>query len=403
LTKDELNRRIVDVNKKYNIRSSLVPEPSPVRVPEPVLGDDLSYAAVLGELQDLQDRKGEINDAEYHQRILAIEKKMEYLAQNPSRTVLARQRQMEEDKAKTVLADKIKRELRNPKAAPGPPPADGRRDDALEAEEARLVRELEESRRKGLVKDAERDRKANALIRARLHSVDVCFVLDITGSMKPHLESCQQKIIDILSEVKKEENFQDANIRFALVGYRDQGDEVPIQKIDFQTDPSEIQKFALSLSCSGGDDGPEDLQWGLAEALTLRWSREHYVSRLMIVITDAPCHGRQYHDPKMRENWPDETKLPHGHTMPRLLEDIRKNKIDLTIAQCNQATNEMVNAFRKLYNSQDRTLNVIELAADSRNFLPVVRQSIMYSVRNTERAYMSRQSRLHAGAGLGGM
>ena len=59
--------------------------------------------------------------------------------------------------------------------------------------------------------------------------IDMCFLLDTTGSMGPHINEVKQKIKFIVTEVQNKHH--DAQIRFAAVTYRgkNQGNE----RIDF--------------------------------------------------------------------------------------------------------------------------------------------------------------------------
>ena len=61
----------------------------------------------------------------------------------------------------------------------------------------------------------------------------------------------------------------------------------------FVEDPTVIKEFAAKLAATGGGDAPEDLVGGWRQALDLDWKAG---TRVLIHITDAPCHGKKYHD-----------------------------------------------------------------------------------------------------------
>src|SRR5512137_2003830 len=64
--------------------------------------------------------------------------------------------------------------------------------------------------------------------------IEVCFVLDSTGSMSGLIEGAKQKIWSIANEMISAKPTPE--IRLGLVGYRDRGDEYVIRKFDLSDD-----------------------------------------------------------------------------------------------------------------------------------------------------------------------
>ena len=58
-------------------------------------------------------------------------------------------------------------------------------------------------------------------------SIEVCFVLDTTGSMGGLIDGAKRKIWSIANSIVAAE--KGAHVRFALVPYRDRGDELGVQ------------------------------------------------------------------------------------------------------------------------------------------------------------------------------
>lgn len=117
--------------------------------------------------------------------------------------------------------------------------------------------------------------------------VDIAIVLDTTGSM--------QSQIDRLKKTLKAIHFQLTNlparpdIRFALVAYRDQGDDYVTKPYQFTTDVRAFQRILDSLDADGGGDTPEDLQAALEGAMKkLEW-RDSAV-RVGFIVADAIPH-----------------------------------------------------------------------------------------------------------------
>jgi Mg-chelatase subunit ChlD len=121
--------------------------------------------------------------------------------------------------------------------------------------------------------------------------VDIAILLDTTGSM--------QSQIDRLKNTLKAIHFQltqtstSADIRFALVAYRDRGDDYVTKVSDFTGDVGRFQTTIDKLEADGGGDTPEDLQQALADGMhKLSWRKEGI--RVGFIISDAPPHTTEY-------------------------------------------------------------------------------------------------------------
>ena len=137
--------------------------------------------------------------------------------------------------------------------------------------------------------------------------VEMCFVMDCTGSMSASINACQEKVITIARNIQ-EQCGQNMRIRMAFVAYRDYkgGEDLAYddpgypEVCAFTEDIERLQSFVRKQKATGGGDGPEDICGGLREALKLDWQGE---SRHLFLIADAPCHGSKYHDTS--DNYPD--------------------------------------------------------------------------------------------------
>ena len=69
-------------------------------------------------------------------------------------------------------------------------------------------------------------------------NLDICLMLDMTGSMGDMIEASKRKLVSIIDNVVNEsENLQ---VRAAFVGYRDIGDSDHFYKIDFTSDVKHV-------------------------------------------------------------------------------------------------------------------------------------------------------------------
>ena len=119
--------------------------------------------------------------------------------------------------------------------------------------------------------------------------LDLAIVLDTTGSMGDELKYLQSEIRGITAAVHK--RFPEVEQRFALILYRDDGDEYVTRPFDFTPSIDTFHRNLSKQSAAGGGDYPEAMHRGLEEANQLRW-RERDSARVLFLIADAPPHAQ---------------------------------------------------------------------------------------------------------------
>jgi hypothetical protein len=78
--------------------------------------------------------------------------------------------------------------------------------------------------------------------------------------------------------------------------------------MDFTTDFKKAQDFISQVTAKGGGDVAEDVTGALKYVLTnAKFKPEAQLVTLL--ITDAPTHGTQYHDPEVSDN---HKQIPEG-------------------------------------------------------------------------------------------
>jgi hypothetical protein len=119
--------------------------------------------------------------------------------------------------------------------------------------------------------------------------VEVAFVLDTTGSMGPLIEGAKRKIWSIATTIVEEN--PKAEIRMALVAYRDIGDVYVTKKFDLTTDIQSLYGELLGFHAAGGGDWPESVNEALDVAVTqLSWSSSRSTLKMLFLVGDAPPH-----------------------------------------------------------------------------------------------------------------
>jgi Mg-chelatase subunit ChlD len=119
--------------------------------------------------------------------------------------------------------------------------------------------------------------------------IEVCFVLDTTGSMSDLIEGAKQKIWSIANEMISAKPTPE--IRLGIVAYRDRRDEYITRLFDLTSDIDAVYANLKQLRAGGGGDMPESVNQALHEAVTkLSWSPDRKVLKIMFLVGDSPPH-----------------------------------------------------------------------------------------------------------------
>ncbi len=130
--------------------------------------------------------------------------------------------------------------------------------------------------------------------------MEVCFVLDTTGSMSGLIEGAKQKIWSIANELVSAKPTPE--LRFGLVAYRDRGDEYVTRHFDLTNDIDAVYANLQSFRAGGGGDAPESVNQALHEAVTkMSWSQDRQVLKIIFLVGDAPPHMDYANDVKYPE------------------------------------------------------------------------------------------------------
>jgi hypothetical protein len=127
--------------------------------------------------------------------------------------------------------------------------------------------------------------------------IEVCFVLDTTGSMGGLIEGAKQKIWSIANEMISAKPTPE--IRLGLVAYRDRDDEYVTRTFDLTNDIDAIYGQLQSFRAAGGGDEPESVNEALQDAVRkMSWSQDRRVLKIIFLVGDAPPHMDYADGPK---------------------------------------------------------------------------------------------------------
>ncbi|HCH63495.1 MAG: hypothetical protein CL927_17125 [Deltaproteobacteria bacterium] len=118
--------------------------------------------------------------------------------------------------------------------------------------------------------------------------VDVCFIIDTTGSMGDEISRIKTTLLRVTDKLRADAA-QGVDLRYGAVLYRDVGDEYVTRRHAFTEDLEGFDRALKTIAAAGGGDGPESLNQGLAVGVAgMEW-RDH-AARVAFVVADAPPH-----------------------------------------------------------------------------------------------------------------
>lgn len=131
----------------------------------------------------------------------------------------------------------------------------------------------------------------DAGVAALPQALDLMIVLDTTGSMADELAYLKDQLGSIVGNITLERSAVD--IRFALVVYRDIGDEYVVRSFPFTSSLESIQDDLEAQVAYNGGDMPEAMDLALAQAVAASW-RGGNTARVALLVADAPPHQANY-------------------------------------------------------------------------------------------------------------
>ncbi|KFH41594.1 Alpha-protein kinase-like protein [Hapsidospora chrysogenum ATCC 11550] len=180
----------------------------------------------------------------------------------------------------------------------------------------------------------------------KAYATDLLFLIDTTSSMAKHIAAAKDQVKAIMADIKRT-YLDEAEVRIAVVGYKDHDDKPNIQMLDFTPSSDEVHDFLATLRAVGGGDAPEDVLGGIRQALDADWKNQ---TRCIIHIADAPPHGHIFSgSSKRRDDYDVPGSEPHGLTYEPLLQRMIGLRINYSLLSINGSTDRMAYLFMKKY------------------------------------------------------
>ena len=181
--------------------------------------------------------------------------------------------------------------------------------------------------------------------------LDICFLLDITGSMGSHIAMMGQCLNDLVYYFSS--TFAPQKVYMSFVGYRDFGDPDQFVIEEFSNiDMNNVLKSSMykkikEIEVSGGGDEPEDIRGAIKNALKLKWRS---TNKFVVLIADAPTHGRRYYDGAHgRDDYPNED-------IQDAIEELMKRKIGFIGVEFASGTDKMYQELAEIFKGKGMSL-----------------------------------------------
>ena len=179
--------------------------------------------------------------------------------------------------------------------------------------------------------------------------LDICFLLDITGSMSSYIEMMGKCLNDLVYYFSS--TFYPKKVYMSFVGYRDFGDNEPFVTEDFANIDidnvleSQLYKKIEKICVSGGADLAEDIRGGIKEALKFKWRS---VNKFVVLIADAPTHGKRYCEPNQDDHQDEDIQ--------DAIDELIERKIAFFGVKFVDCTEKMYNELEKIYKEKNMDL-----------------------------------------------
>ena len=191
-------------------------------------------------------------------------------------------------------------------------------------------------------------------------SLDLLFIMDITGSMEGYLNIVKSNIINIIENIPNK--CPGININMGFIGYKDV-EEIKNKDFlneDFTTDYNRLKNSIEIVNAGGGGDAAEDIAWAMEIALNKSWNSN---ARFAILFADYPCHGSNYHDSEVDDDY--QNGVEGRRNIEELIEELAKNNISLYCIKITEKTKIMYQKFKDIYNNYKRCeFEIIPLEAE---------------------------------------
>ena len=197
--------------------------------------------------------------------------------------------------------------------------------------------------------------------------LDILFIIDSTNSINTFLEDIKQNFLMIIDEIITKCPTSIMHVGF--IAYTDFSElyfGISYKDVDFikitknEEGKKEIFQKINELKSDGGGDTCEDLTGAFQLSLKKSWQG---FSKFAILATDAPCHGKEFHDPEIEDNYPEGD--PEKRDIKKYVQEFAEREIYLFCAEYDKSTEKMFGIFKEIYNKNKKKDSKCQISIQS--------------------------------------
>ena len=224
-------------------------------------------------------------------------------------------------------------------------------------------------------------------------SLDLLFIMDITGSMGYYISDAKNNILSIITRIVEECPGIDINLGF--IGYRDFYEEYI--DIDFTKNHTYLKSIISGVYASGGGDLPEDVAFALELALNKTWKNN---ARMAVFVADAPNHGTKYGGFVDDEDLLGE--VPERRLIEEMIAEMAEENIALFCYRISYYTDKMFKLFENIYNETKSNNTKFQIVNSYSSSLSDVVVNYAVEVYNEQRKNQNQECLLpnHTAVGI---
>ena len=197
--------------------------------------------------------------------------------------------------------------------------------------------------------------------------LDILFIIDSTNSINTFLKDIKQNFLKIIDEIITKCPTSIMHVGF--IAYTDFSElyfGISYKDVDFikitknEEGKKEIFQKINELKSDGGGDTCEDLTGAFQLSLKKSWQG---FSKFAILATDAPCHGKEFHDPEIEDNYPEGD--PEKRDIKKYVQEFAEREIYLFCAEYDKSTEKMFGIFKEIYDQKKKKNSKCQITIQS--------------------------------------
>lgn len=211
-------------------------------------------------------------------------------------------------------------------------------------------------------------------------NLQICFIIDITGSFLRHSENFKNNILGaIIDGVMRAVN--KSKKRYAYIGYRERDEDHDL--VNFTEELSDVTTAIRNAKIEGGGDDAEDVEFAF-DLFIKNINFKGRGTRIIIHVADAPCHGARFHDPGYPDNYPERSD--------NISDKLRMISNNLNcfywFVKLTSSTDKMIIEFNKILEKECQIsgfnkINVIDLRSLKKDLSDMIKGLLQESILRT--------------------